>query len=501
MTSDEDEAKPAAPERDDRTIFRPAPRQAAAPRDDARPTDPAPAPPSGADRAQGFAPASSDMTVVSFSADRLPDDRTVFRPNPAGRRPAAPQGGVPTRPADPAPARKALTQGEALAAPNANPMMQAAAPVLLLLGRLRAAQLRAQGRNPAPQIAAAIEEAERAMLAAGVAPQEATAAKYALCASADEVLAHLPEEEIGGVRKASLATRFFGESDGAPRLYDEIARAKADPSAHYGLIELLHACLALAFATRDSEVARAELGALMDKATPPPAALSPRWRGQNLPARALRLRVPLWAAAGVAGLAVFGAYVGFRLSLGAKAEAAAVAAAGLNPVAPVAISRKEPVAPPPPPPPSPAQVSQLDHIRTVLAPNIESGALSVDAGPNQIVIRIVDRSLFPPGRATVLDDVKPLMMYVAMALDDGRGAVRVVGHSDNTPISNARFSSNFELSLERAKTVGDLLKQSLSNPERVETEGKGADAPIAPNDTAEGRAKNRRVEIVVPRSD
>ncbi|VTZ23686.1 hypothetical protein MPC1_14820001 [Methylocella tundrae] len=57
------------------------------------------------------------------------------------------------------------------------------------------------------------------------------------------------------------------------------------------------------------------------------------------------------------------------------------------------------------------------------------------------------------------------------------------------------------MSLERAKVVGALLKQSLSHPERVETEGKGADAPIASNDTPEGRAKNRRVEIVVPRRD
>lgn len=468
MNEDEDakagaDGEAPAVGRDDRTIFRPMP---AAP------------------------PPRADMTVVSFL-----EERTVFRPNPAGRRPAQAEAA-----AAPEPAREALAQSEALAAPNANPIMQAAAPLLLLLGRLRSARARAQGRNPAPQIAAAIETAERAMLGAGVAPEEATNAKYALCAAADEVIAHLPAEERGGAQ-AGLVTRFFGEKDGAPRLYGEIARASADPSAHYGLIELLHACLALAFSTREAEIARVQLGDLLDRGSPAPAALSPRWRGQPLPARAMRLRVPLWAAAGIAGLLVFGAYVGFRLSLGGKAEAAAAMAAGLTPPGPVEIARKAPVAPPPAPPPTPAQVSQLDHIRTVLAPNIAAGALSVEPGANSVVIRIVDRSLFQPGKSTVLEDVKPLMMYVAMALDDGRGAVRVVGHSDNTPISNARFASNFELSLERAKAVGALLRQSLTSPERVETEGRGADAPIAPNDTPEGRAKNRRVEIVVPRSD
>ncbi|WP_374310220.1 type VI secretion system protein TssL, long form [Methylocella sp.] len=453
------------PERDDRTIFRPA----------------APA-----------APPPADMTVVSFL-----EDRTVFRPNPAGRRAPPPPA---AEPAAAPPTRQALAQSDALAAPNANPLMQAAAPLLLLLGRLRSARARAQGRNTAPQIAAAIEAAERAMLGAGVAPEEAKSAKFALCAAADEVISNLPAEERGGAQ-AGLVTRFFGESDGARRLYEEIARASSDPSAHHGLIELLHACLALAFSTREAEMARAQLGDLIDRSSPAPAALSPRWRGQPLPARAMRLRVPLWAACGLAALAVFGAYVGFRLSLGAKAEAAAAMAAGLAPTGPVEIARTAQVEPPPAPPPSPAQVSQLDHIRTVLAPNIAAGALSVEPSANQIVIRIVDRSLFQPGKSALLEDVKPLMMYVAMALDDGRGAVRVVGHSDNTPISNARFASNFELSLDRAKAVAALLKQSLTNPERVETEGKGADAPIAPNDTPEGRAKNRRVEIIVPRSD
>jgi type VI secretion system protein ImpK len=189
------------------------------------------------------------------------------------------------------------------------------------------------------------------------------------------------------------------------------------------------------------------------------------------------------------------------VSLGNRAEAAATALTSLNQAGPVTIGRKVAVAPPPAPPPSVAQTSELDHIRKVLEPNIGKGELSVEATANQIIIHIKDRVLFLPGKATVLEDVRPLIMYIALALEDGKGPIKVIGHSDNTPISNARFASNFELSLERAKSVGALLKQSLSRSERVETEGRGADMPIATNDTAEGRAKNRRVEIVVPRTD
>jgi type VI secretion system protein ImpK len=78
--------------------------------------------------------------------------------------------------------------------------------------------------------------------------------------------------------------------------------------------------------------------------------------------------------------------------------------------------------------------------------------------------------------------------------------VRVVGHTDSSPIRTVRFPSNFQLSLERAKAVTRLLKAGLSKPDRVEAEGKGADVPIAPNKTVEGRARNRRVEIIMTRS-
>ena len=276
------------------------------------------------------------------------------------------------------------------------------------------------------------------------------------------------------------------------------------------LLELFYACLALAY-QGGRQSAAAGVGAvaamtgeahrILQKWGPaPPPALSPHWRGQALPSRAVRLRVPFWAIAGFVGLLLFGAFVSLRISLSHRAEAAAQALAALNPATPVTIGRKAEVPPPPAPPPTPEQISQLDHIRTVLAPNIAAGTLSVEPSADKIVIRIVDRDLFKPGKSALIDNAKPLTTYIALALDD-EAAVKVIGHSDNTPIANARFASNFELSLERAKVVGALLQQSLSHPERLVTEGKGADEPIASNDTPEGRAKNRRVDIVVPRSD
>jgi type VI secretion system protein ImpK len=64
-----------------------------------------------------------------------------------------------------------------------------------------------------------------------------------------------------------------------------------------------------------------------------------------------------------------------------------------------------------------------------------------------------------------------------------------------------RFPSNFHLSVARAEAVASVLKKGITNKERLQTEGKGEDQPIANNSTPEGRAQNRRVEVLIPRTD
>jgi type VI secretion system protein ImpK len=77
----------------------------------------------------------------------------------------------------------------------------------------------------------------------------------------------------------------------------------------------------------------------------------------------------------------------------------------------------------------------------------------------------------------------------------------VVGYTDNSPIKTVRFPSNWHLSIERAKAVATLLKQGLTDPTRIDVDGKGSDVPIASNATPEGRAKNRRVEVMIGRTN
>ena len=77
----------------------------------------------------------------------------------------------------------------------------------------------------------------------------------------------------------------------------------------------------------------------------------------------------------------------------------------------------------------------------------------------------------------------------------------IVGHSDNVPIKSSRFPSNMHLSLARAESVMRTLAARLDDPSRLRAEGRAEQHPIASNDTREGRAKNRRIEIVLVRED
>jgi type VI secretion system protein ImpK len=99
---------------------------------------------------------------------------------------------------------------------------------------------------------------------------------------------------------------------------------------------------------------------------------------------------------------------------------------------------------------------------------------------------------FAAGAARPSAELAPLMGRLAKALDRAPGTIVVTGHADATP---ARRGSNQALSLARARAVAAMLAGALADPRRVRAEGRGEAEPVAPNDSAANRAKNRRVVI------
>ncbi len=116
---------------------------------------------------------------------------------------------------------------------------------------------------------------------------------------------------------------------------------------------------------------------------------------------------------------------------------------------------------------------------------------------DRIVIGLGSDLLFASGSAQVRPSAEPLLAAVAAALRDKPNAIRVEGHTDDVPISTAEFPSNWELSAARATAVARHLIAAGLSAGRVEAAAYADTRPRADNRTPEGRAANRRAEIVV----
>lgn len=122
----------------------------------------------------------------------------------------------------------------------------------------------------------------------------------------------------------------------------------------------------------------------------------------------------------------------------------------------------------------------------------------IDNGNGSITISIPDWVLFPSGETRVRAEGVEFLKALAEVLIEMNRQVRVLGHTDNVPIRTAQFPSNWELSAARAVVVVRIFAELYGVPaDHLSATGFGDSRPIADNLTSEGRAKNRRVEIVV----
>lgn len=140
------------------------------------------------------------------------------------------------------------------------------------------------------------------------------------------------------------------------------------------------------------------------------------------------------------------------------------------------------------------------RLRLALKEEIEKGYVSIETEGTRVIIHIMEKASFTSGLADVRKEFQPVLAKISSLIDNNSGDVTVSGHTDNVPISNIRFRSNWELSTSRAVSVAhELLAESIIDPVRVQVTGHADTKPRASNDTAENRAKNRRVEISIVR--
>jgi len=143
-----------------------------------------------------------------------------------------------------------------------------------------------------------------------------------------------------------------------------------------------------------------------------------------------------------------------------------------------------------------ALAQQLDDALSV---HLDESDYSVDLEQRGVVLRLADNALFASGEADIDEVAQGVLAVVAEVLVGHPGNdVEVEGHTDNRPTSTSRFPSNWELSSARATNVlRELLADAELEPARFAAVGRADTIPRSENDTEEGRAENRRTEIVV----
>ena len=144
----------------------------------------------------------------------------------------------------------------------------------------------------------------------------------------------------------------------------------------------------------------------------------------------------------------------------------------------------------------------LERLKAALAEEIEKGLATVELQGGRIVVQILEQGSFTSGDAELQPSILPTIDKLADQIDFMKGVVQVTGHTDNVPIKTTRFRSNWDLSAARAVSVAHrLMENDGVQPSRMVVTGLADTMPMVDNSTPQNRARNRRVQVTIIRTD
>ncbi|WEF30430.1 DotU family type VI secretion system protein [Klebsiella aerogenes] len=375
-----------------------------------------------------------------------------------------------------------------------NPLVTAANPLLNAIPQIRHSVSHDDQVGLRQRLIDEIRRFEVRGQQAGLPYEVIVGARYCLCTALDEAAALTPWGSSGVWSGSGLLVTFHNETWGGEKFFQLLARLSQNPREHINLLELINYCLLLGFEGRYRVMdnGRTQLETIKQRLwqmicgvrggyAPPLSA-----HGEDRPVlrKLWRPVVPLWACVALAGFAACLFYIILNWRLG-DATNPVLAKIYQTPLPEAAIAQ-------------PAEkLPAVLNLRGFLRPEIAEGLVAVRDEADRSVVILKGDGLFASASTVVRDRYDPVIDRIAQAMNNVSGRILVVGYSDNVPIRSARFASNYELSLERARSVQKQLQKHLAQPDRVKAEGRGEMNPIAPNTTPENRARNRRVEITL----
>lgn len=374
-----------------------------------------------------------------------------------------------------------------------NPLVSAASTLLGLIASLRHVRQAPNIPGLRSSLTQAMQRFEVDAQKHGLDNGQVVASRYVLCTALDEAVANTPWGAQAAWNKQSLLVQFHNETWGGEKVFQLLAKLAQDVTHNRNLLELMYCVLALGFEGRYRVIdnGRAQLDAVRqrladligkDRPTPDPD-LSPHWRGQTAGKGKMTNGIPIWIAAAALALLLALIYLAFRMSLNYRSDATFSAVSSLR-VPNVQIVATAPM---------PAKNARLSGF---LQPEIKEGLVAVLEESDRSIIRLRGDSFFASGKAEPTPQSLPVLKRIGEALAQVKGDVQVVGHSDNQPIRSLRFPSNWHLSTARAEGVRAALIAQVSES-RIRSIGKAEAEPVAPNDSVENRARNRRVDIIL----
>jgi type VI secretion system protein ImpK len=393
-----------------------------------------------------------------------------------------------------------------LARGTGSPLAAAAVPLLGLSARLRAMTGQVDVNAVRENVYQELHAFAKAGREASVQPEILRASHYAVAATIDDVVMNTPWGAHSGWNKRTMVSAFHGDVEGGERFYAYLERMTQAPTVNRPALQIMYDCMSLGFLGRYRLRARgpAEHDQVREKvwqilrnlAGPMERELSPEWRGVDAPARLGNRAIPAWLVAAIAALLAFLVFGGLLIALSVRADATDGPLSRL--LTPVAVNLPiAPNQPPRPPDPDPPKPGPIARFRILLEPEIKAGKVVVDQQGPALRITINFKDMFASGSATLRPELEALLARIGQELKtpEGRGNVEVIGHTDNDPINTLQFPNNMVLSQGRANNAAKVLIAQSGNPDRYKVIGKADTVPIADNKTAEGKAKNRRIEI------
>lgn len=425
------------------------------------------------------------------------NDRTLIMPRPGGRPSDTPPpradsgsaaGAAPVMPGAPLPS--SLAQG-------LNPLERAAGPLLALLTRLRHTIAHPLPASLRAQLLAYLRQFEEQARAAGVAADEVMLSRYVLCTALDEAVLSTPWGSASDWGKQSLLITLHNEAWGGEKVFQLLEHCLQNPRQRLHILELLYLCLCLGFEGRYRVMndGRSQLESLRERTSATIRSvrgefereLSPRWRGLSVARDRLSQFLPPWVGVAICLALLLLLLFGLRMKLAADAEPVFRNIHALGEIPVQTIDR----------PPLQPRLIERPRLARFLEEDIKAQRVAVEDAVDRSVVTIRGDELFASGSASISEQLQPLLLRIADAIRQVKGTVQVSGHSDNRPIATLRYPSNWKLSQDRAQQVMDILAARSGQPERFSAEGRSDTEPVASNDSAAGRAKNRRVEITV----